>query len=108
LLVNGEISAMRYGGAYKSYGPQYVRGIEEGNGTPPDGKLWVTYSMNKEDIWVSSIPVPLTEILVRMPMKYLRTMPAGKELELWNTYSPQWAPGYRKCPDGEQKPYPER
>ncbi|HWJ25869.1 MAG TPA: exo-alpha-sialidase, partial [Flavisolibacter sp.] len=55
LLVNGEISPMRYGGAYKSYGPQYVRGIIEGNGTPPDGKLWVTYSMNKEDIWVGSI-----------------------------------------------------
>ncbi|WP_245859948.1 exo-alpha-sialidase [Spirosoma aerolatum] len=35
LLVNGEITTMRYGGAYKSYGPQYVRGIEEGNGTPP-------------------------------------------------------------------------
>jgi hypothetical protein len=38
LLVNGEISTMRYGGAYKSYGPQYVRGIEEGNGVIPDGK----------------------------------------------------------------------
>jgi hypothetical protein len=31
LLVNGEITTMRYGGNYKSYGPQYVRGIQEGN-----------------------------------------------------------------------------
>ncbi|RRN76615.1 six-hairpin glycosidase, partial [Pseudoxanthomonas sp. SGD-10] len=35
LLVNGEISTMRYGGNYKSYGPQYVRGILEGNGITP-------------------------------------------------------------------------
>ncbi len=61
LLVNGEITTMRYGGAYKSYGPQYVRGIQEGNGIPPDGNLWVTYSMNKEDIWVSEIPVPIQD-----------------------------------------------
>lgn len=42
LLLNGEITPMRYGGNYKSYGPQYVRGIIEGNGKPSDGKLWVT------------------------------------------------------------------
>jgi len=36
-LVQGEISTARYGGNYKSYGPQYTRGIEEGNGNPPDG-----------------------------------------------------------------------
>lgn len=103
LLVNGEISTMRYGGAYKSYGPQYVRGIEEGNGTPPDGKLWVTYSMNKEDIWVSSIPVPLTEIAGVHASEVFNELPAGKELEKWNTYSPQWAPvSIEKTPDGER------
>ena len=31
-LVHGEITPMRYGGNYKSYGPQYPRGIQEGNG----------------------------------------------------------------------------
>jgi len=102
LLVNGEITSLRYGGAYKSYGPQYVRGIEEGNGIPPDGKLWVTYSMNKEDIWVSSIPVPVTEIADTHANETFNNMPAGKELEKWNTYSPQWAPvGINKAPDGE-------
>src|SRR6201991_3825004 len=60
LLVQGEISTARYGGNYKSYGPQYTRGIEEGNGVPPDGNIWITYSMNKEDIWVGTIPVPVT------------------------------------------------
>ena len=103
LLVNGEISAMRYGGAYKSYGPQYVRGIEEGNGTPPDGKLWVTYSMNKEDIWVSSIPVPITAIANAHASEVFNNIPPGKELDKWNTYSPQWAPvAIEKAPDGER------
>jgi len=91
LLVNGEISTMRYGGAYKSYGPQYVRGIEEGNGVVPDGKLWVTYSMNKEDIWVSSIPVPVTDVADAHAKEDFNTMPAGHELDKWNTFSPQWA-----------------
>ena len=58
-LVQGEVPPMRYGGNYKSYGPQYVRGIQEGNGIPRDSDLWVTYSMNKEDMWVAHIPVPV-------------------------------------------------
>ena len=101
LLVNGEISSLRYGGAYKSYGPQYTRGIEEGNGVPPDGKLWVTYSMNKEDIWVSSIPVPVTDIAAAHANEVFNEMPAGKELEKWNIYSPLWAHiGIEKMADG--------
>ena len=92
LLVNGEVAPMRYGGNYKSYGPQYVRGIEEGNGKPADGKLWVTYSMNKEDIWVSSIPVPLSEIAAQHVNDDFGKSPANTALELWNTYSPLWAP----------------
>ena len=91
LLVNGEITSMRYGGNYKSYGPQYVRGIEEGNGTPPDGKLWLTYSMNKEDIWVSSVPIPVKEKAERHADDEFSKMPAGKELDSWNIYSPTLA-----------------
>ncbi|WP_338875293.1 exo-alpha-sialidase [Spirosoma sp. SC4-14] len=91
LLVNGEITSLRYGGAYKSYGPQYVRGIEEGNGTPPDGNLWVTYSMNKEDIWVSKIPVPITDEVSAHPNETFALMPAGEELKYWNIYSPMYA-----------------
>jgi len=91
LLVNGEISPLRYGGAYKSYGPQYVRGIEEGNGTPPDGAMWVTYSMNKEDIWASKIPVPVTDEVNAHANEDFNQLPAGKELTLWNIYSPLMA-----------------
>ncbi|MNK54871.1 hypothetical protein D3C87_738660 [compost metagenome] len=91
-IVNGEISPMRYGGNYKSYGPQYVRGIEEGNGKPADGKLWVTYSMNKEDIWVSGIPVPVSTTVKTHVNDDFSKMPAEQALAFWNIYSPLWAP----------------
>ena len=87
LLVNGEITSMRYGGAYKSYGPQYVRGIQEMDSQPADRNMWVTYSMNKEDMWVSKIPVPVKE---------KETQPVNDDftqeqtLDKWNIYSPRW------------------
>ena len=79
-LVNGEIPPMRYGGNYKSYGPQYTRGVLPSLHHAPelterDTCFWVTYSMNKEDIWVSQIPVPV------------RTVATNYE-EPWNIYSP--------------------
>lgn len=81
-LINGEVPAMRYGGNYKSYGPQYTRGVlpdlGRNNKTTKqrnDSCFWVTYSINKEDIWVSQIPVPV------------RTVATNYE-EPWNIYSP--------------------
>lgn len=91
LLVHGELSAMRYGGNYKSYGPQYVRGITENNGTPPDGNLWVSYSVNKEDIWVASVPVPVTSTVSKDVHDVFNELSNGEELKLWNTYSLAWA-----------------
>mgnify|MGYP001810336061 CR=1 FL=1 len=90
-LINGEITTMRYGGNYKSYGPQYVRGMDEASGTPPDKNLWVTYSMNKEDIWVSRIPVPVISQTAQNVDEVFADMPEKKELDLWNIYSPLWA-----------------
>ncbi|MEI7422193.1 MAG: exo-alpha-sialidase [Prolixibacteraceae bacterium] len=91
LLVNGEIPTMRYGGSYKSYGPQYVRGIQERDGKPKDGKLWVAYSENKEDIWVSSIPVPVQSVANSQVDDDFSTLPENRELQNWNIYSPAWA-----------------
>ena len=91
-LVQGEVPPMRYGGNYKSYGPQYVRGIQEGNGVPADGDLWVTYSMNKEDMWVSHIPVPVqTEAHQHAEGQEFRVNELAK-LKSWNIYSPVYAP----------------
>ncbi|WP_167607206.1 MGH1-like glycoside hydrolase domain-containing protein [Maribellus sediminis] len=92
LLVNGEISTMRYGGNYKSYGPQYVRGIQEGNGTPPDGNAWVAYSMNKEDMWISRIKVPVLDREAQEVNEVFSEIKEGTELDRWNIYSPVWAP----------------
>ena len=50
-----QVPPQRYAGRFKNPGPQYVRGLEEGSS--PDGALWLTYSMNKEDIWVARVPV---------------------------------------------------
>lgn len=101
LLVNGEISPMRYGGNYKSYGPQYVRGILEGNGKPADGSLWVTYSMNKEDIWVASVPVPVIDSVSGNIDEDFKNLPAQTALKYWNIFSPVHAGvAMGKTPEG--------
>ncbi|MFD2163830.1 exo-alpha-sialidase [Paradesertivirga mongoliensis] len=91
LLVNGEISPMRYGGNYKSYGPQYIRGILEGNGNPPDGKMWLTYSMNKEDMWVAGVPIPVVSTVSSHANENFGQFTKLSDLKLWNIYSPLWA-----------------
>lgn len=88
LLVQGEVPPRRFRGHAKDYGPQYVRGIIEGNGVPPDGGLWVTYSMNKEDIWVSRVPVP---VLGYEDAPIDEDLGVEGVLERWNIYSPLWA-----------------
>jgi hypothetical protein len=102
-VVHGEISPMRYGGNYKSYGPQYPRGILPGVGqlpadaVPADGMtpdtlmrdLWVAYSVNKEDIWVARVPVPVQRAALA-PADDDFAKPGT--LNRWNTYSPLHAP----------------
>jgi len=91
-LVHGEVPPMRYAGQYKSYGPQYVRGIQEGNGTPPDSSLWVTYSVGKEDMWVARIPVPVRLSVTAHPDDDFSEFSTLSELTDWNIYSPVLAP----------------
>jgi hypothetical protein len=58
-IVNGERPPLRYPGLYKVEGPQYVRGISEwsSDGSWKDKGIWIVYSMNKEDIWVTRVPL---------------------------------------------------
>ena len=92
LTVHGELPIQRFPGHFKNMGPQYVRGISEGNGTPPGSDLWLTYSVNKEDIWISRVPVPISGVVVG-PLHVdfdetaIGAMPVG-----WNVYRPRWAP----------------
>ena len=87
-LVHGEVTPLRHGGNYKSYGPQYTRGIQEGNGTPRDSDLWVTYSNNKEDIWVSRIPVPVRLNATTHAQAFPQTEQLS-DLTDWNLYVPR-------------------
>jgi len=75
-IVQGELPVQRYAGMHRSIGPQYVRGISHwaDDGSRADERaMWLVYSMNKEDIWVSRVPL-------------------GATPDAWNVYSPKWAP----------------
>lgn len=91
-LVHGDVTPERHGGNYKSFGPQYTRGIQEGNGTPADGDLWITYSHNKEDMWVSRIQVPVTLDATEHSHVCFCNYTALENMTDWNIYSPLWAP----------------
>ena len=90
LTVCGDIPPQRFTGYFREVGAQYVRGVVEGNDTPPGQCLWVTYSMNKEDIWVSRIPVPVTGS-VGEPVADDFSSVDSATLDLWNIYSGKWA-----------------
>jgi len=92
LLVNGEVPPRRFFGRWKDFGQQYTRGIEEGNGTPPGDCFWITYSINKEDMWVSRIPTPVRHAVEGRVEDTFDAAPVGGEPVDWNVYCPQWAP----------------
>ncbi|HUW19522.1 MAG TPA: hypothetical protein VMW16_09485 [Sedimentisphaerales bacterium] len=87
-----EVPTHRYGGTWKNQGPQYVRGIVQGNGNPPGRDMWITYSMNKEDIWVSRIPLPVRASVDKPVRDTFNDMEPGGVVTDWNIYSPCWAP----------------
>jgi hypothetical protein len=93
LTVHGDLPPQRFPGKFKNLGAQYVRGIHAGNGTPPDGALWLTYSTHKEDIWVSRVPQPVTGVVSENPIQdSFEQTAAGTLPANWNIYSPLWAP----------------
>ena len=92
LCLHGEVPPRRFSGILKNAGPQYVRGIEEGNGDPPGRHLWNTYSVNKEDIWVSRTRVPVTGTVSEPVRDGFDDRETAEKLEWWNLYAPQWAP----------------
>jgi hypothetical protein len=92
LLVQGEVPPRRFMGRWKDFGPCYMRGILEGNGNPPGNDMWLTYSMNKEDIWISRIPLPIKyRIDGNIDDNFDHTETGGAVTD-WNIYSPKWCP----------------
>jgi hypothetical protein len=92
LLVQGEVPPRRFFGRWKDFGPCYMRGIVPGNGNPPGNDMWLTYSMNKEDLWVSRIPTPI-KYQVKGPVNdNFDKLELSGAVPDWNIYAPQWAP----------------
>lgn len=92
LLVQGELPVRRFSGRWKDFGPCYMRGIEEGNGHPPGTDMWLSYSMNKEDIWIARIPVPVTYAVKGAVIDNFDQLELDGPIPKWNIYSPAWAP----------------
>ena len=104
LNVHSEVPPKRFWGREKRPGPQYVRGIVEGNGNPPGDDLWVVYSVNKEDMWISRIPVPIRGEVTGNVADDFGAMEPGGVVTDWNIYSPTWCPvGIAESPEGSEK-----
>jgi hypothetical protein len=91
-IVQGELPVQRYDGKDRSPGPQYTRGISEwaSDGSREDNAIWLVYSMSKEDIWTSRIPLPVKPDETTKVNDDFSTMSAGPLVPGWNTYCPNW------------------
>jgi hypothetical protein len=94
--VHGELPDQRFGGYLKNLGPQYVRGIEADDPASPRpdaaSDFWLTYSVNKEDIWVARVPTPVTTTVTGPVHDDFNSTAPGTLPVGWNIYSPLWAP----------------
>ncbi len=90
--ITPEVSPHKYAGLYKNLGPQYIRGICEGNPLPDNKSLWLAYTVNKEDVWVSYTPVPISGETDDYVHTDFGNMQPGPFIEGWNIYSPIWSP----------------
>jgi hypothetical protein len=91
--IHGEVPDQRYKGSTRELGPQYVRGISEGNGEPPEDAMWLVYSLSKEDVWVSRVPLPIsTRVSEWVDDNFDNMIPCGGVVNNWNIYSGQWIP----------------
>lgn len=91
LAITPEVSPHKYAGLYKNLGPQYIRGIIEDNPQPEDNALWLAYTVNKEDVWVSRTPLPLHGIETAPVQEDFSSYQPGGYVDTWNLYSPVWS-----------------
>ncbi len=96
LVIDGETPIQRYPDVSPqdhkdAGGAQYIRGIVEGNPRPTDA-TWLTYSSNKEDIWVARVPNAVTGQVTGPVVDDFQSQQVGGIVTDWNTYSPVLAP----------------
>jgi hypothetical protein len=92
VVIHGEVPPRRFAGQYKTTGPQYVRGIEADDGSINDNALWLTYGVNKEDLWIARVGLPLRSTAAWPVDDQFAKLAPGPLLENWSIYSPLWAP----------------
>lgn len=85
-----EISPCRYEGILKNLGAQYMRGIAENNGKPEDMGIWIAYSVNKEDLWITRVPVPVKTIWKGEVHDFMDSISDVQLRNSWNLYVPAW------------------
>jgi hypothetical protein len=93
-VIHGEVPPQRYEGRAKPLGPQYLRGLSEwGSDGSRNEKdcIWTIYSVSKEDIWVSRVPVPIVAEGKHANDTFDK-IATGPRVPEWNTYSSLWAP----------------
>jgi len=89
-VVHGEVPPRRFFGENKDFGPCYVRGITEGEQQPDDQNMWLAYTVNKEDVWVSRVPLPVRTTWEGPVDDDFSTMSPGAPIANWNIYRPRW------------------
>lgn len=93
-VIHGEVPPQRYEGRAKPLGPQYLRGLSEwGSDGSRNEKdcIWTFYSVSKEDIWASRIPLPVVAEGNHANDNFDK-IATGPRVPEWNTYSSLWAP----------------
>ena len=93
-VVHGEVPPRRFFGENKDFGPCYVRGITEGEQQPQDQNMWLTYSVNKEDIWVARVPLPVRTTWNGPVNDSFEGVTPHTTVTNWNIYRPRWADIY--------------
>jgi hypothetical protein len=92
LCLSGEVPLRRYRGIHKNIGTQYFRGIMPGNGNPPGDEMWIVYSVNKEDMWIARVTVPITGKVEEHLFEDFEGANSELDLTDWNLHIPTWAP----------------
>ncbi len=92
LCLRGEVPLRRYRGIHKNIGTQYFRGIMPGNGNPPGDEMWIVYSVNKEDMWIARVNVPITGKVDEQVFEDFEGIESEMDLKQWNLHVPIWAP----------------
>ena len=93
-VVHGEVPPRRFMGENKDFGPCYVRGIIEGEQLPDTTNMWLAYTVNKEDVWVARVPLPIQTVWKGAVNDDFSAIEPKQAVPNWNIYRSQWCEAY--------------